>query len=59
MLDNCIKYLNETIDSLKMIIKSYEQKQPAGDRIIYMLNNIIHKQEQIKTVLNEIKKVIG
>lgn len=59
MLENCLKYVEETISILEMLIKSYEEKVPESERIIYFLNNIIHKQGQIRVVLNEIKKVVG
>ena len=59
MLENCLKYVEETIETLEMLIKSYEEKVPESERIIYILNNIIHKQGQIRVVLKEIKKVVG
>lgn len=59
MLENCLKYVEETISTLEMLIKSYEEKVPDSERIIYFLNNMVHKQGQIKIVLKEIKKILG
>jgi len=39
MLENCLKYVEETISTLDMLIKSYEEKVPESERIIYILNN--------------------